>query len=147
MKPAQPLKFSTIFLLLTLIACQENEADFPELTTEFAQQIGATSVVMGAEIKQIGPVRPVHYGFLWDIQPNLSVIGATNEIVLGEASEPRKFSIKVDNLSPSTLYYYRGFAATVIIPRSITQTLYRLPRYLSFEPCNLRYLIFGFPVL
>ena len=68
-------------------------------------------MVMGAEIKQIGPVRPVHYGFLWDIQPNLSVIGATNEIVLGEASEPRKFSIKVDNLSPSTLYYYRGFAA------------------------------------
>jgi hypothetical protein len=97
--------------LALIIACQDNEADFPELNTEDAQQIGATSVVMGAEIKEIGPVRPVHYGFLWDVQPSLSVIGATNTIVLGEANEPRKFSIKLDNLSPSTLYYYRGFAA------------------------------------
>jgi hypothetical protein len=98
-------------LLLFALGCQENEADFPELTTDFAQQIGATSVVMGAEIKEIGPVRPMHYGFLWDVQPNLTVIGATNEIVLGQASEPRKFSIKLDNLTPTTLYYYRGFAA------------------------------------
>jgi hypothetical protein len=101
----------SIILAFCLLACQDNEADFPELTTDFAQQIGATSVVMGAEIKEIGPIRPVHYGFLWDIQPNLSVIGATNKIVLGEAIEPRKFSIKLDNLTPATLYYYRGFAA------------------------------------
>jgi hypothetical protein len=101
----------SIAFIIVLLACQDNEADFPELNTEEAQQIGSTSVVMGAEIKEIGPVRPVHYGFLWDIQPSVSVIGATNKIVLGEASEPRKFSIKLDNLTPSTLYYYRGFAA------------------------------------
>ena len=53
------LSYLIYCLLLLALACQDNEADFPELNTEDAQQIGATSVVMGAEIKEIGPVRPV----------------------------------------------------------------------------------------
>lgn len=101
------------FLLLTILGCQSNEADYPEMLTKPAQQIGATSVVMEAEIKEIGPVRPVNFGFLWDIQQDISIASAQNKLVLGSASEARLFSIKVDNLTPATSYYYRCFAANV----------------------------------
>ena len=98
-------------LFVLIFGCQTNEADAPEMLTEEAQQIGATSVVMGAEIKEIGPVRPIQYGFLWDKQQDLSIVSAANKVLLGSASEARKFSIKLDNLKPATTYYYRGFAA------------------------------------
>ena len=97
--------------MLLLLGCQVNEADVPELQTEEAQQIGSTSVVMGAEIKEIGPVKPVNYGFLWDTQSDITIANAKNKIILGSTSDPRKFSVKLDKLSPSTLHYYRGFAA------------------------------------
>ena len=83
----------------------------PELQTEEAQQIGSTSVVMGAEIKEIGPVKPVNYGFLWDTQSDITIANAKNKIILGSTSDPRKFSVKLDKLSLSTQHYYRGFAA------------------------------------
>jgi hypothetical protein len=98
-------------LALVFLGCQNNEADVPELRTEEAQQIGATSVVMEAGITEIGPVRPMKYGILWDKQSDLSIVASANKNILGSADGPRKFSIKVDNLSPSTTYYYRGFAA------------------------------------
>ncbi|MBY0434517.1 MAG: fibronectin type III domain-containing protein [Cyclobacteriaceae bacterium] len=99
------------FISLLLFQCQNDEADAPELITEDAQQIGTTSVVMGAEVKKIGPVRPVNYGFLWDTQPDISIATAGNKVILGSLSGPRKFSIRLDNLKPATTYYYRGFAA------------------------------------
>src|SRR4051812_44691991 len=100
-----------ICLLLISSACQVNEADAPEMSTQDAQQIGATSVVMGAEIKEIGPIRPVNYGFLWDTQSDLSVVAAANKLVLGSASGPKTFSIRLDNLTTATTYYYRSFTA------------------------------------
>ena len=100
-----------VLLLVVLLACQDNEPDSPEVISKDAQQIGSTSVVMEAEIKEIGPVRPVNFGFLWDSQPDLSIAVAKNRVLLGLASAPRTFSIKQDNLTPSTVYYYRGFAA------------------------------------
>ncbi|HWA35480.1 MAG TPA: fibronectin type III domain-containing protein [Cyclobacteriaceae bacterium] len=98
-------------VLLALLACQVNEADAPEMSTQDAQQIGATSVVMGAEIKEIGPIRPMNYGFLWDTQSDLSVIASANKLVLGSASGPKTYSIKLDNLTKNTTYYYRSFTA------------------------------------
>src|SRR4051812_41383540 len=106
-----PMKKSVIGLFLIFFACQVNEADVPELNTQDAQQIGATSVVMGAEITEIGPIRPMNYGFLWDQQSNLSVIASANKLVLGSTSGPKIFSIKLDNLTRNTTYYYRGFTA------------------------------------
>lgn len=105
------MKYWWVVCLCLIAGCQNNEASAPELVTDDAQQIGATSVVMGAEIKQIGPVRPVNFGFLWDIQPDISIVASKNKLVIGSATEPRKFSIKLDNLTASTVYYYRGFAA------------------------------------
>ncbi|CAN5330433.1 hypothetical protein BH09BAC3_BH09BAC3_28960 [soil metagenome] len=100
-------------LLVVAVGCQNNEADFPELSTDEAQQIGATSVVMGAEIREIGPVRPVNYGFLWDTQSDITIASSRNKIILGSASAARKFSIKLEILAPNTKYYYRGFASSV----------------------------------
>ena len=105
------MKVWSALLMVVISSCQTNEADAPEMSTDEAQQIGAMSVVMGAEIREIGPVRPVHYGFLWDTQQDLSLVSASNKLVLGSASDARKFSIKLDNLVPKTTYYYRGFSA------------------------------------
>ena len=93
-----------------LMGCQTNEANFPELLTRDAQQVGATSAVLEAEIKVIGPVRPISFGFLWGVQQDITIASAANKVVAGTASEPRTYSIKLDNLSPGTTYYYKSFA-------------------------------------
>lgn len=101
-----------LFLMVLLVGCQENEADAPELLTKPAQQIGATSVVMEAEIRAVGPIRPIKYGFLWDIQGNdLTLASAPNKNITGTTSSPQPYSIKVETLLPATTYYYRSFAA------------------------------------
>ena len=105
------MKHWRVFILLFFIGCQNNEADAPELFTEEAQAIASTGVLMGAEIKEIGPVRPVNYGFLWDAQPDLTMAAAANKYIGGSTMDTRKFSIQLNNLPASTKYYYRGFAA------------------------------------
>ena len=97
---------------LLLAACQTNEADFPELLTKAAQQIGVDSAVLEAEIVEVGPIRPITFGFLWDSQGNdLTIATAANKNILGTTSDPRKFSILVESLNSATTYYYRSFAA------------------------------------
>jgi len=105
------MKSALIVGLFLLVACQQPEADSPEMQTSEAQQIGATSVVMETEIKQIGPVRPVNYGFFWDTQSDLTIVASKNRVILGSTSQARKFSIRLDNLTANTTYFYRGFAA------------------------------------
>ena len=98
-----------IFFLIS--GCQNNEADSPELLTKDAQQVGATSAVLEADIKEIGPVRPINFGFLWDVQEDITIAAASNKIISGSTSEPRTYSNKLDNLVPGTIYYYKSFAA------------------------------------
>ena len=100
-----------IIILLFFIGCQDNEADAPELQTAEAQQIASNGVVMSCEIKEVGPVRPVNYGFFWDKQPDLTTIASANKYIGGSTSDPRTFSIQLSNLTAATKYYYRGFAA------------------------------------
>ncbi len=100
-----------LICFVLLLACQENEPDTPGVVTQDAQQIGATSVVMGAKIEAVGPVKPINYGFLWDTSQDLTLVGSKNKLVLGSTSDLRTYSIKLDNLTPATTYYYRGFAA------------------------------------
>src|SRR5882672_8055229 len=105
------MKYGFAIILLLCFSCQNNEADAPEMLTEDAQAIGSTGVFMGGEIKEIGPVRPVNFGFLWDSQPDISLVTATNKYVIGSTTDPKKFSIQLSNLIPSTKYYYRSFSA------------------------------------
>ena len=99
------------FILVLLFSCQDNEADAPELFTSEAQQIAANGVVMGCDIKEVGPVRPINFGFLWDKQPDITLVASANKYIGGTTSDPRTFSIQLNNLTAATKYYYRGFAA------------------------------------
>lgn len=100
-----------VFILLLLAACQTNEADAPELITNPAQQIGTTSAVLEAEITEVGPIRPITFGFLYDVQPDLNIGTGASQYIGGTTSDPRMYSIKVETFLPNTTYYYRSFAA------------------------------------
>ena len=97
-------------MILLIIGCQNNEPDYPQVITKNEQQVGATSVVLEAEVKDVGPVRPINFGFLWDVNQDVTIAFA-NKVVSGQTSEPRTYSIKLDNLTPGTKYYFRSFAA------------------------------------
>lgn len=103
------IRFS--LLLAVVCSCQDNEADFPGLLTKDAQQIGNSSAVFEAELVEVGPVRPILIGFLWDTQQDITIGTASQKFVIGPESNPRLFSINVGNLLPATTYYYRSFAA------------------------------------
>jgi hypothetical protein len=105
------MRYPIILFMALLMGCQDPEPDAPNVITQDAQQIGSTSVVMGAEIKQIGPIKPMNYGFLFDSQSDLTILAAARKIVLGSTGDPKVFSIKLENLNPNTTYHYRGFAA------------------------------------
>lgn len=100
-----------VSILLLLAACQTNEADAPELITKPAQQIGTTSAVLEAEITEVGPIRPITFGFLYDVQPDLNIGTGANQYIGGTTSDPRTYSIKVETFLPNTTYHYRSFAA------------------------------------
>lgn len=97
---------------MLLCACQNNEADIPELNTRNAQVIGGDSAVLDGELAEIGPVRPVTIGFLWDVQEDINIATAKNKYIIGTTDSPRTFSVLIDKLLPDTTYYYRSFAAT-----------------------------------
>ncbi len=105
------MKRILFLLVLVTFSCQENEADAPEVVTTDPQEIGRTSAVIWADLKEVGPVRPVNYGFLWDTQGNLNTLITKSNFVIGSTSDKKTFSIKIENLTPATTYYYRGFAA------------------------------------
>lgn len=101
-----------LFLLLVVLsACQENEADRPELRTKAAQQVGAASAVLDAELTETGPIKPLTIGFLWGTSTDLSMYSAPGRYIFGDTSEKGPFSIKAEPLTPGTTYYYRAFAA------------------------------------
>lgn len=99
------------FLLIIAVGCDTDDAEFPELITFDAQQIGSTSVVLEAEIKESGPIRPLQYGFLWGTQPGLNIFTAPDKLDLGSTDAKRKFSIKLENLTAGTSYYVRSYVA------------------------------------
>lgn len=100
-----------MLLCFVFPGCDTDEAEFPELITSAAQQIGSTSVVLEAEIKETGSIRPIQYGFFWSATPGINIFNATNKVDLGQTSEKRKYSIKLESLSPNTPYFARSYAA------------------------------------
>ncbi|MEQ8363591.1 MAG: hypothetical protein RH948_12030 [Cyclobacteriaceae bacterium] len=102
-----------IFLLFLVISlsCDSEEAEFPELNTLQAQQIGPTSVVLEMEIKETGTIRPIRYGFLWSESSGLNLFTASNKVNLGMTSDKGKYSIRLESLMPNTQYFVRSFVA------------------------------------
>jgi len=109
-----------LFILLLAFACQENEADAPELLTKPAQQIGQTSAVLEAEITETGPVKPITVGFLWSTTNNLTLDQSPGRYIIGATGNTGPFSIKVETLNPGTIYYYRAYATNA----NVTQVWY-----------------------
>lgn len=105
------MRLRWIILTLLALACQENEADAPELLTQPAQQIGPTSAVLEAELTETGPIKPLTIGFLWGTTNDLTIATAQEKHIIGETSNKGPFSIKVETFTPATTYYYRAFAA------------------------------------
>lgn len=100
-----------MLLFVFSLSCDSEEAEFPELITMQAQQIGATSAVLEMEIKETGTVRPIRYGFLWSESSGLNLYTASNKVDLGMTSNKGKYSIRLESLMPNTQYFVRSFAA------------------------------------
>lgn len=100
-----------LILFIFSLSCDSDEAEFPELITMHAQQIGATSAVLEMEIKETGTIRPIRYGFLWGESSDLNLFTSTNKVDLGMTSDKGKYSIRLESLMPNTQYFVRSFAA------------------------------------
>lgn len=59
----------------------------------------------------MGPLRPITYGFLYDVQSDFTIASAANQYIGGSTSDPITYSIKVESFVPNTTYYYKSFAA------------------------------------
>ncbi|MEQ8423761.1 MAG: hypothetical protein RIA63_03560 [Cyclobacteriaceae bacterium] len=107
------ITFGRFLLILSVccLSCDNDEAEIPRLITSEAQQIGTTSAVLETEIIETGSIRPIRYGFLWDTAGGLNIFTAANTLDLGSTSDKRKYSIKLEALSPNTQYFVRSFAA------------------------------------
>jgi hypothetical protein len=106
-------KIIFLFLALSLIACQQDEADKPKVETRGTDAVGLNKAVLQAELLEVGPIKPVQYGFLWSTINGVDVISAQGKVVVGESSEGElPFSYEITNLSPGTDYFVRAFAST-----------------------------------
>lgn len=99
-----------LLMSLCISGCDTDEAEFPELITSEAQQIGNSSAVLEAEIKETGSIKPIQYGFLWSTTPGINIFNTSDKLDLGSTSEKRKYSIKLESLTPSTQYFVRSFS-------------------------------------
>jgi hypothetical protein len=102
-----------IFLLtLFLFSCQTDEADEPEIQTNSATGIGLNRAILQATLEEVGPLKPVQYGFLLSTQAGVNVINAT-QLLVGQSSEsPMDYSIELTDLQPNTEYFVRAFVST-----------------------------------
>lgn len=103
--------FLVFFFASLLTACDNNEAEFPVIVTAEAQEIGATSVVLSADIKETGTIRPINYGFLWDTATDPNLYSSAQKLEMGSTDVKRMYSAKLDGLTPATTYHVKGYAA------------------------------------
>lgn len=105
------MRIVTILLALVLFACQTDEADEPEIQTNPATGIGLNRAVLQATLAEVGPLKPVEYGFLLSTQAGVNVINAT-QLLVGQSSEsPLDYSIELTDLQPNTEYFVRAFVS------------------------------------
>lgn len=102
----------TIFLLVFfLFSCQTDEADEPEIQTNPATGIGLNRAILQATLEEVGPLKPVQYGFLLSTQAGVTVINA-KQLLVGQTSEsPLDYSVELSDLQPNTEYFVRAFVS------------------------------------
>lgn len=98
--------------ILFLISCNGDEADRPEMKTLPAGEVGLSRAVLRGLVKEVGPLKPVDYGFLMSTTGGVNVLNAKNKWVVGATSEKdTDFSIEVNELTANTTYFVRSFAS------------------------------------
>src|SRR6267378_2511898 len=102
----------TLYLLFILAGCDKGEAVDPVVATNDPQQIGKTSVVLEATIKEAGSIRPIQYGFLWGTTGGLNIVTAKNRLDLGSTDVKKTYSVKLDSLTANTTYFATAYAAS-----------------------------------
>jgi hypothetical protein len=101
-----------LYLLFILTGCDKGEAVDPVVATNDPQQIGKTSVVLEATIKEAGSIRPIQYGFLWGTTGGLNIVTAKNKLDLGSTDATKTYSIRLDSLTANTTYFATAFTAS-----------------------------------
>ncbi len=97
------------FFLFT--ACQSDEADEPELRTNSVDGIGLNRAVLKGLLVEVGPLKPIQYGFLWSTEAGVTILSAKNNIIIGEAVERNiEYSVEINELTENTDYFVRAFA-------------------------------------
>lgn len=106
------MRISVFFLAIVLFcSCHSDEADEPELRTNAATSIGLSRAVLQGEVKEVGPLKPIHYGFLWSTESGVTVLSAKSKTMVGEASQGGvEYSVEISELLPNTEYFVRAFA-------------------------------------
>ena len=77
------MRILTLVLALSLFACQSDEADAPEVKTNTVTGIGLNRAILQATLEEVGPLKPVQYGFLWSTEAGVNVITAKDQQVVG----------------------------------------------------------------
>ena len=101
-----------LLLFFSMNGCDKEEAVDPVVITNDPQQIGSTSVVLEATIKETGSVRPIQYGFLWGTTAGLNLLTAENKYDVGSTGDKKNYSIKLDLLTANTSYFVRAYTAS-----------------------------------
>jgi len=105
-------KIITLCLFFSLTACDKGEAVDPVVATNDPQQVGKTSVVLEATIKEAGSIRPIQYGFLWGPTGGLNILTAKNKLDLGSTEATKTYSIRLDSLTANTTYFATAYTAS-----------------------------------
>jgi hypothetical protein len=106
------MRVVTYFLFFFLFtACQSDEADEPELKTSPVDGIGLNRAMLKGTVVEVGPLKPIQYGFLWSTEAGVTILSAKNNILIGEASERNiEYSAELNELRENTDYFVRAFA-------------------------------------
>lgn len=105
------MRIIAVLLVLCLFACQTDEADAPEVKTNSITGIGLNRAILQATLEEVGPLKPVQYGFLLSTQAGVNVINA-KQLLVGQTSEsPIDYSIELTDLQPNTEYFVRAFVS------------------------------------
>ena len=106
-------KSCSLFLLLFLTACQQDEADKPKVETMSVTAVGLNKALLQGELVEVGPIKPVQYGFFWSTRAGVHAVSAEGNVLVGESYEGEiSFAHELVNLPPDTEFFVRAFAAT-----------------------------------
>src|SRR5260221_14307272 len=94
-----------LYLLFILTGCDKGEAVDPVVATNDPQQVGKTSAVLEATIKEAGSIRPIQYGFLWGPTGGVNIFTTKKKLHLGSKGAKKNHSIKLDSLTAKKIYF------------------------------------------